>query len=197
MLEQKEYKFKAREMPHYPEPNSPSRKSLASNTTRIEFQEFNLCTDKRQRERLSLPLYHNTSMRSVTSHGGALHGFVAQPMPDFIKLHQQAPMMKPREVQVTKPLEFKFKVDKRGEDHQKELQEKLKREQEELERQRQFRAREIPDYDKLKVDIMPSEKPLTQSLRPVFHADFLPPPVFSRKSMEPTKKEGELPDFKF
>jgi hypothetical protein len=49
----------------------------------------------------------------------------------------------------------------------------------------------------MKVDIMPSDKPLTQSLRPVFHADFLPPTVFSRKSMEPTKKEGELPDFKF
>jgi hypothetical protein len=42
-------------------------------------------------------------------------------MPDFSKLHQQAPMMKPREVQVTKPQEFKFKVDKRGEEHQKEM----------------------------------------------------------------------------
>ncbi len=105
--------------------------------------------------------------------------------------------MKPREVQVTKPQEFKFKVDKRGEGHLKEMQEKLKKEQGELERMRQFKARDIPDYEKLKVDIMPSDKPLTQSLRPVFHADFLPPPVFSRKSMEPTKKEGELPDFKF
>ena len=47
------------------------------------------------------------------------------------------------------------------------------------------------------MEIMPSDKPITQSLRPVFHADFLPPPMYSRKSMEPTKKDGELPDFKF
>ena len=106
-------------------------------------------------------------------------------------------MMKPRDVQVTKPIGFSFKIDQRGADHQKELQEKLKKEQEEVERQRNFKARDVPDYEKLRVEIMPSDKPITQSLRPVFHADFLTPPVYSRKSMEPTKKEGELPDFKF
>jgi hypothetical protein len=50
-------------------------------------------------------------------------------MPNFQKLHQQAPMMKPRDVQVTKPIGFSFKIDQRGADHQKELQEKLKKEQ--------------------------------------------------------------------
>ena len=98
---------------------------------------------------------------------------------------------------MTKPIGFQFEVDKRGEEHLKDLQDKLKKEQQELERMRAFKAREVPDYEKMKVEILPSDKPLTQSLRPVFHADFLPPPVFSRKSMEPSKKEGELPDFKF
>jgi hypothetical protein len=43
-------------------------------------------------------------------------------------------MMKPREVQVTKPIGFQFNVDKRGQEHQKELHDKLKKEQEEMER---------------------------------------------------------------
>ena len=108
-----------------------------------------------------MPVFPNRSslMKSVTSHGGV--GFVAQPMPDFKKLHQKAPINQPREVQVTKPLEFEFKVDKRGEEHVKELQEKLQKEQEELERLRNFKARDIPDYEKLRIDIMPSDKPLT------------------------------------
>jgi hypothetical protein len=37
----------------------------------------------------------------------------------------------------------------------------MRKEKEELERQRQFKAREVPDYEKLKVEIMPSDKPLT------------------------------------
>lgn len=61
---------------------------------------------------------------------------------------------------------------------------------------RNFKAQPLPDYDKLKMEIMPSDKPLTQSLRPVFHADFLPPPA--RKSVEPmAKEEDPYPDFKF
>ena len=71
----------------------------------------------------------------------------------------------------------------------------MKREHEELERLRQFKAQPIPDYEKLKIDIMPSDKPLTQSLRPVFHADFLPPAA--RKSVDPVKKDDPYPDFKF
>ena len=55
-------------------------------------------------------------------------------------------MMKPRDVQVTKPIGFNFKIDQRGADYQKELQDKLKKEQEELERYRNFKARDIPDY---------------------------------------------------
>ena len=54
----------------------------------------------------------------------------------------------------------------------------------------------MPDYQKLKLEIMPSDKPLTQSLRPVFHADFLPPHV-NRKSMEPVKASDSPQDFKF
>lgn len=74
----KQYVFKARQMPNFPDPPSPSRKSIASSMTHFEFSEFNLHTDKRQRERLSLPIMTtSSSMRSVSSHGGALAGFVA------------------------------------------------------------------------------------------------------------------------
>ena len=55
----------------------------------------------------------------------------------------------------------------------------------------------MPDFEKMKIQIMPSDKPLTQSLRPVFHADFLPAPVFSRKSLEPSNTSDSPQDFKF
>jgi hypothetical protein len=52
----------------------------------------------------------------------------------------------------------------------------------------------MPDYDKLKFEVMPSDKPLTQAARPVFYADLLPKkdakPVYERKSNSP-------PGFKF
>lgn len=117
-------------------------------------------------------------------------------MPDFSKLH--AAQTKPRksvEPIVTKTKAFNFNVDKRGEEHRREFQEKLQKEEEELRNMRKFKAQPLPDYEKLKIDIMPSDKPLTQSLRPVFHADFLPAPA--RKSVEPTKKDDPYPDFKF
>ena len=53
---------------------------------------------------------------------------------DTLAKQQLDYMMKPRDVQVTKPIGFSFKIDQRGTNHQKELQNKLKKEQEELER---------------------------------------------------------------
>ena len=32
----------------------------------------------------------------------------------------------------------------------------------------------MPDYEKLRVEILPSDKPLTQPHRPIFYADLLP-----------------------
>ena len=51
--------------------------------------------------------------------------FHAQPMPDFQKLHAQAQPRKSMEPLVTKAKAFSFNVDKRGEEHRREFQEKL------------------------------------------------------------------------
>jgi hypothetical protein len=67
----------------------------------------------------------------------------------------------------------------------------LQKEQEELERMRRFKAMPLPDYERLKMEILPSDKPLTQPHRPVFYADLLPPKkekskdFGSRDSMSP------------
>lgn len=78
--------------------------------------------------------------------------------------------------------------------HKRELESKLLKEKEECEKKRLFKAQPMPNYDKLKIEIMPSDKPLTQSLRPVFHADFLPP---ARKSVEPKRSSDSPLAFKF
>ena len=63
-----------------------------------------------------------------------------------------------------------------------------------MEKMRQFKALPVPDFEKKRIEIMPSGKPATLAHRPVFHADFLPP---TRKSMEPAMKPKESLDFKF
>ncbi len=32
----------------------------------------------------------------------------------------------------------------------------------------------MPDYEKLKLEVLPSSKPLTQPVKPLFYADLLP-----------------------
>ena len=52
----------------------------------------------------------------------------------------------------------------------------------------------MPDYEKLKFEVIPSDKPVTQPARPVFQSDFLP----KKKSIvDVPKKSNSPPEFKF
>jgi hypothetical protein len=119
------------------------------------------------------------------------NGFQALKMPDFSKLHDMAKQRSSLPPVPTQAKAFQLQSEARSAAHQKDFQERVTREWKELERMRLFKAQPVPDYKKM--NIMPSDRPLTQSMRPVFHADFLPP---SRKSVEPAKVE-QYPDFKF
>ena len=48
----------------------------------------------------------------------------------------------------------------------------------------------MPDYEKMKKDIMPSDKPLTQPHRPIFYADMLP--TKKEKSKEIIESEKDI-----
>ena len=98
--------------------------------------EFNLHTDKRVKDRHSVPpaqLDKSLSNLKSTS-------FHAHPMPDFSKLHAQTQPRKSMEPVVTKAKEFNFNVDKRGEEHKREFQLKLQKEEEEIRNMRKFKA---------------------------------------------------------
>jgi len=73
------------------------------------------------KNRYSLPpAQFNKSLSNLNS-----ESFHAQPMPDFQKLHAQAQPRKSMEPVITKAKAFNFNVDKRGEEHKREFQEKL------------------------------------------------------------------------
>ncbi|CDW88686.1 UNKNOWN [Stylonychia lemnae] len=182
-VDEKLYRFKAREMPRFPSPPSPQKSQISNNTN---FQEFNLCTEKRskeQKERLSCPPQIKQK-------------FSAIPMPDFIKLHQHNKNIK-RDIQLTQPVGFELKSDQRSQLHQRDFGDKLRKEQDELEKKRNFRAQPIPDYDKMKIEILPSDKPLTQPARPLFYADMLPPKKEKSIDSFNNKSTNSPPDFKF
>ena len=65
---------------------------------------------------------------------------------------------------------------------QEELKKKIEIEKEKEKKLRQFKAAPLPDFQKHNFQVKPSEKPLTQSARPVFLGDFVKP-----------KKPTELP----
>lgn len=63
-----------------------------------------------------------------------------------------------------------------------------------MKKKRNFKATPMPDYEKQKIDVMPSDKPLTQACRPIFYSDMLPKKT--EKVIE-DKKSDSLPDFLF
>eukprot|EP00347_Sterkiella_histriomuscorum_P010140 403377448 len=184
--QEEKYEFKAREMPKFPMPPSPQKSVISSNA--ITFKEFNLQTDRRVlefKERKSCP----PPIKKENFH--------AQPMPDFQKLHQQM-IQKPmkNDYNLTIPNEFALYSERRSAYHSQQLQLKLQKEQEELEIKRNFKAQPIPDYEKMKIEIQPSGKPLTQPSRPLFYADMLPPK--KEKSIEINENKLQSPPhFKF
>ena len=42
-----------------------------------------------------------------------------------------------------------------------------------MRKRRMFKANPMPDYEKLKIEVMPSDKPITQPIRPVFYSDLI------------------------
>jgi len=62
---------------------------------------------------------------------------------------------------------------------------------------RKFKALPVPDYEKLRVDILPSDKPLTQPQRPLFYADMLPKKEKSVVESVHDNKEESPAGFKF
>ena len=69
---------------------------------------------------------------------------------------------------------FDLESVKRSQDYNKDFQEKLRLEDEEIKKKRQFRAVPMLDYEKNKLEVMPSDKPLTQAAKPNFISDLLP-----------------------
>ena len=106
----------------------------SATTAGAVFQEFNLQTEKRMNgERKSVTV----ETPSSTSH------FQALKMPNFGKLHDMqmvTSQSKPRKSDATMPVGFELKSEARSMQHQKSFQDKLKKEQMDLERVRQFKA---------------------------------------------------------
>ena len=64
----------------------------------------------------------------------------------------------------------------------------------EEQRLRQFRSKAMPDYEQLKISIMPSDKPSTVPVKPTFASDKLP----KREPKLPSPKKSDSPkDFVF
>lgn len=125
--------FHAREMPKFPTPKKVVDNESSISSRNVEFKEFKLATEQRAhsvmfKERMSAP--------PTTSNAG----FQALKMPDFSKLHQSSKLQtKPQDLK-TLPIEFSLKSDERHLAHKKELESKLQREREELDKKRQFKA---------------------------------------------------------
>ena len=109
-------------------------KSDNSATAGAVFQEFNLQTEKRM----------NGERKSVTADTAiSTSHFQALKMPNFGKLHDMqmvTSQSKPRKSDATMPVGFELKSEARSMQHQKSFQDKLKKEQMDLERVRQFKA---------------------------------------------------------
>ena len=84
-------------------------------------------------------------------------------MPDFSKMQEMAKPRSSMQPQVTKAMGFELMSDQRSANHKREMEVKLRKEQEEMESRRRFKAQPMPDYSKLKPVIMPSDRPLTQA----------------------------------
>lgn len=87
------------------------------------------------------------------------------------------------------PTGFKLSTDERGGKSQEQTESKLMAMRRQIEERRKFKAMPLPDFEKKSFQVKPSEKPLTQSQRPVFLGDF----VKAKKPVELPKKEPTVP----
>lgn len=92
-------------------------------------------------------------------------------MPDFNKLAFK-PIKDSKELTI--PEGFDLMSLKRHEMAKQHQQAKLLREAEEEQRMRKFKSKAVPDYESLQLCIMPSDKPITVAVKPVFASDSLP-----------------------
>jgi len=106
-------------------------------------------------------------------------------MPDFNKLAFK-PIKDSKELTI--PEEFELASLKRHAMARQLLYEKVSKETEDEQKLRYFKSKAVPDYESLLPCIMPSDKPLTVPVKPVFASDSLPkkpmklpPPAFGPK----------------
>ena len=61
---------------------------------------------------------------------------------------------------------------------------------------RQFKSKPLPDYERMEMCIMPSEKPSTVAMKPAFASDHLPKKVVKNPPVQDNGKNSPE-DFKF
>ena len=96
--------------------------------------------------------------------------FKAMPMPDFTKTHMQPKVEK----QVTVPTEFNLESERRRQIAIQALKAKTEAEDRIQESQRKFTAQPLPNYEKMAINVMPSDRPITVAVKPNFVSDLLP-----------------------
>jgi len=123
-------------------------------------QPFNFMTDCRATRKPPTP-----SSSKEEEEVSKSQSFKARRMPDFSKVPSEVQhQVQKREIVQAEP--FELRSLKRHEEAQRKFQEDLKRQQEEEERSRSFKARPI-SYSEAHPEIIPSEKPLTEPHTPM------------------------------
>ena len=114
--------------------------------------------------------------------------FKAMPMPDFSKTHMQPKIEK----QLTVPTEFNLESERRRQLAIYALKAKMEAEVRIQENQRKFTAQPLPNYEKMAINVMPSDRPITVAVKPNFVSDLLP-----KRTVRPASPRKGPKDFVF
>lgn len=110
------------------------------------------------------------------------------PMPDFSKTYMQPKVEK----QVTVPTEFNLESERRRQLAIQALKAKMEAEERVQESQRKFTAQPLPNYEKMAIKVMPSDRAITVAVKPNFVSDLLP-----KRVVKPATPKKGPKDFVF